>query len=824
MGEARHPSTPTATYRLQLHAGFGFDDARELVPYLAQLGVSHLYLSPILQAATGSLHGYDVVDHARVSAALGGREALTHLSEVAHAHDLGIVVDVVPNHMALVAPEHANRALWDVFRLGRVAPTAHWFDVDWEHTGGRFGLPLLGDTVDAELEADTLRLDVLRPQEAAGLGGQPVLRYFDHVFALAPGSVPDTGDSPASADLRLVLERQHYRLSSWREKTQTLAYRRFFDVDSLVAVRVELPDVFDDTHRLLIDLHNAGVVDGFRIDHPDGLADPQRYLERLRDATGGAWVVVEKILEGDELLPQGWACAGSTGYDALRAVQQALVPPTGDELHKIWVEIGGSADLHLVQQRAKREVVQTLLQPELHRLVRVAVQAAADDGEVVDADRTGDALGQLLVQVDVYRAYVRPGHRVDEASGARLAAAHERARTDRPDLAAELALLVRLLLDTETASPAGRDLIVRFQQTCGPVMAKGVEDTTFYRWHELVALNEVGGDPADLHDPSVQPLHAWARRQAAGHPYGMTTLSTHDTKRSEDVRARLLAAAGDPAAWCAAWEPVRAAAGHAGVDAPTAYLLLQTVVGTWPIDHERLERYVIKATREAKRRTTWTDPDVEYEAAVTRLARQVIDDPGLHGPVVALLCATEDAVRATTLGAKILQLTVPGVPDTYQGCEIVNLSLVDPDNRRPVDHDELQRRLTRLDAGARPRDLHDEKLLVTSRALRLRRQRPDLLGPHATYEPLPGCGPHLIAFLRGPQDPAADGAALVTLATRWPTGLASTGGWRDVTVALPSGRWADVLTGAEVDGGVQPVADLLEQLPVALLVRQLAPA
>jgi len=799
---------PTGTYRLQLHADFGFDDARVLVPYLRRLGVSHLYLSPVLQAVAGSQHGYDVVDHDHVNAELGGEAALVRLADEAHSYGLGVIADLVPNHMALVAPLSLNRPLWQVLLLGRAAPTAHWFDVDWDHVGGRFPLPLLGQTPAEAIRAGDLVLD-----RSGGPDATAVLRYHDQVFPLADGTDLD------DPDLAHVLDQQHYLLASWRDKADVLAYRRFFDVDGLIGIRVEEQDVFDATHAVLVDLHRRGVIDGFRIDHPDGLFDPEGYLEQLRAATAtatgeGAWVVIEKILEGDETLAPGWATAGTTGYDALRAVQQALVPPTSEALEEVWADARGTgrADLQAVELRAKHEVVSGLLQPELRRLTRVAQRAADDAGEQVDASRVEAALTELLVAMDVYRAYVRLGREVQPESAARLGAAAERAHVARPDLTAELTLLERLLLDASTTSAAGRDLIVRFQQTCGPVMAKGVEDTTFYRWFELVALGEVGGDPHAVEEPTVAALHAWALRQAAEHPTGMTTLSTHDTKRSEDVRARLLAAAGDSAVWRAAWAPVRAAADRLGVDRPTAYLVLQTLVGTWPITIERLEEYLVKATREAKRRTTWVDPAEAYEARVVELARSVSDDPALRAAVTGLITATSEANRATVLGAKLLQLTLPGVPDVYQGCEIVDLSLVDPDNRRPVDYDELDRRLARLDAGENPVDLHDEKLLITSRALRLRRQRVDLFGGGGAYEPLRGTGPQLVGFVRG--------GSAVTLVTRWPTRLAAAGGWGDTGVVLPAGSWTDTLTGRAVRGGRQPVRDVLAGLPVALLVRE----
>ncbi len=790
---------PKGTYRLQLHAGFGFDDARALVPYLHRLGVSHLYLSPVLQAVAGSQHGYDVVDHDQINEELGGEGGLVRLADAAHEHGLGVLADVVPNHMALVAPLHLNRPLWQVLRLGRSAPTAHWFDVDWEHVGGRFPLPLLGETPAAAIAAGDLQLE-----RTGGPGGEPVLRYHEHVFPLADGT--DT-----AADITEVLDQQHYLLACWRDKDEVLAYRRFFDVDGLIGVRVEEPDVFDATHALLLDLHHRGVIDGFRIDHPDGLFDPEGYLDRLRAATDGAWVVVEKILEGDEQLPTTWATAGTTGYDALQAVQQALVPPTSGALEEVWADARRDAgtDLMHVELRAKREVLGGLLQPELRRLTRVAVQAARDSGDQSGAAEMSAALTELLVAMDVYRAYVRLDRPVPNGSADRLRAAVERAHLTRPELTSELVRLERLLLDASTTSAAGRDLIMRFQQTCGPVMAKGVEDTTFYRWFELVALGEVGGDPGVVEEPSVAPLHGWAARQAAQHPAGMTTLSTHDTKRSEDVRARLLAAAGDAAAWRAAWVPVRAAADRVGVDRPTAYLVLQTLIGAWPIGRERLEGYLVKATREAKRRTTWVDPDEAYEARVLDLARAVSEDPDLRTAVTGLVAATADANRATVLAAKLLQLTMPGVPDVYQGCEIVDLSLVDPDNRRPVDYAELDRRLARLDTGGPPADLHDEKLLVSSRALRLRRERRDLYGPDGGYEPLSGTGPHLVGFVRG--------GGAITLVTRWPTRLAASGGWGDFTVMLPPGDWTDALGGREFAGGQALVGDVLADRPVALL-------
>ena len=491
--------TVTGTYRLQLHEGFGFADAQAQLPYLASLGVSHLYLSPVLQAVPGSMHGYDVLDHTRVSQDLGGEEGLRALAAAARELDLGLVVDVVPNHMALVAPESANAPLWAVLREGRDAPTAHWFDIDWKSGGGRLGLPVLGGTLAETLEAGDLVLDEL--------DGQPVIRYFEHVYPVALGTEGD--------DVAEVLARQHYQLASWRESDAMLNYRRFFEVDQLIAVRVELPDVFEATHRVLLALNHDGVIDGFRIDHPDGLADPEGYLTQLREATRpGTLIWVEKILEGSERLPTSWACDGTTGYDAMQAIQTALVDPaTAPVLDRVWAEAGGQPDVERSVDASKRQVVDQSLGPEVERLTRRAREALPEQ----DPERLREAVVELLVAGEVYRAYVHPDERLSPLARKRIEDAFVGAVAARLDLEPELELLMRLA-QVEGDDPAAVDFAIRLQQTWGPVMAKGIEDTTFYRWHRLVALNEVGGDPAVLDHASTAPSSRGRRRRPAAAP------------------------------------------------------------------------------------------------------------------------------------------------------------------------------------------------------------------------------------------------------------------------------------------------------------------
>ncbi|MFT4295482.1 MAG: malto-oligosyltrehalose synthase, partial [Micropruina sp.] len=759
----------TATYRLQLHRDFTLDDAAAAVPHLAALGVSHVYLAPILTAVPGSKHGYDVLDHTAINPELGGRDALRRLAARCHEHSLGIVVDVVPNHMALVAPQWRNAPLWDVLRHGRGSSFAHWFDVDWDHLGDRFGLPVLGGPL-----ADTLgelHRDVGRPDEGPA-SGQPVLRYHDHVLPLRP-------DGPATSDLAELLSAQHWLLASFREAGEVLNYRRFFEVDQLVAVRVEEPDVFDATHALLLELHHAGVIDAFRIDHPDGLADPEGYLARLAAACRpGTPIWVEKILEGSERLPS-WACQGTTGYDAAAVIDAALVDPAGvDAVSAAWADAGGEPSLQACVASSKRQVLNQLLQPELNRLQRAATAAlpAADLGLV------WAALSELLLQLHVYRAYVRPGAPVDPALVAPLHQALERVRAARPELAETATALAAVLERPDTApgdAAAAADLCVRFQQTTGPVMAKGIEDTAFYRWHRLVALNEVGGDPACGEHPGVEALHAWAAEQAARWPLGMTALSTHDTKRSEDVRARLIALAGDPAGWRRIVALAARASEAHGVDAATGQLIWQTVAGTPGLTPQRLDAYLTKAVREAKQRSSWLQPDADYERRVGELGRAMLSGGPVADAIEEVAGANADAIRTVTLAQKLIQLTLPGVPDSYQGSELLNLTLVDPDNRGRIDFAAHAARLADLYAGGGDLDLDGEVLLVTSRALRLRRDRPDdFAAGYQAWE----LGAGLLGFRRGTEVLVA-----VRRLPRVPL---------PASVPLPPGDWRDAFTGA----------------------------
>jgi (1->4)-alpha-D-glucan 1-alpha-D-glucosylmutase len=793
---------PVSTYRVQLrgpaddHPGFGFDDAAAVVPYLADLGVTHLYCSPYLQAAPGSAHGYDVIDHTRLNAELGGEVAFDRLVAACRAAGVGIIVDVVPNHMAVSEPESLNAPWWSLLRDGRESPYATWFDVDWDSADnpGKVLVPVLGGPLGEVVD----ELELLEDR----------IRYYDHEVPIAPGT-------RVEGDVLATLERQHYRLSSWRVAGEELDYRRFFDVTTLAGVRVEVPEVFDATHALLVQQVRDGVLDGLRIDHPDGLADPGGYLDRLAAATDGTWVVVEKILEPGEELPSAWATAGTTGYDALNQVLGLFVDPAGEgPLTELWESVTGSrATYPEVVEQTKHLVLREVVAAEVNRLTEVGLRACRTDPRLRDTTRRGlrEALVEVLAGFDVYRAYLPPTGPADEVARHHVDAAVAKALTVLPRRAAEIEVVRRLVLAEGPGGPAAEEFVVRFQQTCGPVMAKGVEDTAFYRYLRLSALNEVGGDPGRF-GTTVAGFDSAAAHATAHWPRTMTTLSTHDTKRSEDVRARLVLLSQCPDEWAEAvrrWH--EAAAPHrspAGPDAVTEQLVWQTLVGAWPLSADRAVAYVEKATREAKAQTSWVDPVREFDDAVASFVRGVVADDAITSELAAFVARLTPAWQITSLAQKAVQLTMPGVADTYQGTELWDLSLVDPDNRRPVDWDLRRATLARLDSGvARLDDTGAAKLQLVARVLRLRRERPDafLAG---TYEGLE-VGGRAVGFVRGDE--------VVTVAPTRALTVERTG-WGDDEVRLPDGIWRDVVTGAERSGTV-PLRELLDAFPVAVLAR-----
>ncbi|HEY3569338.1 MAG TPA: malto-oligosyltrehalose synthase [Thermoanaerobaculia bacterium] len=882
--------SPLSTYRLQLRPEFGFDDAASIADYLSDLGITHLYSSPYLQAARGSAHGYDVVDPTRVNEELGGEEAHARLCRTLGEKGLGQVLDIVPNHMAIT--ERGNTWWWDVLENGAASRYAAYFDVDWNSPQARLQdkvlLPILGDHYGRILENGELEL-VRR-------GGKFEIHYHEHRMPVAPRSLdtliaeavrrcgsPDLafiadslGQLPLATatdresiarrhrdkevlagqlarlaeekpevakaldevvaginadpdQLDDLFQRQNYRVAFWRTAGQELDYRRFFDVHTLIGLRMEDERVFEDTHALVLRWLRQGVLDGVRIDHPDGLRDPEEYFERLRDEAPKAWIVIEKILEPGEPLRESWPVEGTTGYEFLNRVGGLLIDREGEgPLTDLYTELTGqSADWAGLVREKKLLVLSELLASDVNRLAEVFLQVCERHRRHRDYTRfeLRQAIREVVAGFPVYRTYVRAEiGEVTDLDRRYVDEAIEAAKARRSDLPADLLDFFRDLLLLKIRGEVESELVMRFQQLTGPAMAKGVEDTAFYNFHRLIALNEVGGSPGDF-GLCVEAFHRLMAESQRLWPRSLLATSTHDTKRSEDVRARISLLSEIPEDWGkAARRWIDQNAKYRRGDFPdrnAEYLFYQTLVGAWPISAERLTDYMEKATREAKVHTSWTRQNPEYEEALRSFITGVLEDRDFVADLEAFVTPLVEPGRINSLAQTLIKITAPGVPDFYQGSEIWDLSLVDPDNRRPVDYELRRRLLDDLKRGMTPEEIlarADDglpKLWLIHQGLQLRRRLPEAFGPDGAYELLRASGPkaeHVVAFLRGGR-----GGAVAAVAPRLPLRLQ--GDWRGTTLELPPGAWRDELTGEEIAGTARPVAGLLARFPVALLVR-----
>lgn len=922
-------SIPRATARLQFNSEFTLTDALDVVDYYADMGVSHLYASPLLGARKGSTHGYDIVDPTRVNPELGGETALKALVAKLRQRGMGLLLDIVPNHMGVGGPE--NPWWLDVLEWGRQSVYAHWFDIDWNATDpalrGKILLPFLGAQYGEALAEGQI---VLRFDEATG-----ALWFAHHAqrFPLSPSTyaqvltadpalhalcaslldaAPDadveaarrrhatvstalrelwqkpdgraaieqalaqfTSASPESQQrLHTLLEQQHYRLTWWRNAAEEINWRRFFEVTELAGVRVEDDDVFDATHACIFRLYAEGVIDGVRVDHVDGLAWPAQYCRKLRaklqeltsqrpsDVPGGApYIVIEKILTGDETVRTSWQVHGTTGYEFMDQVSALLHDPAGaDPLQQLWFEVSGdtrSFDAHV--QAARRQLLAENFVGELNALVRALHAVARSDIATRDvaAPAIRRVLVELLVTFPAYRTYVHEDGREpeDEALlGRALDDARARVRTADQPLVALLARWLGGETPSSIADPAARQLrmaaITRFQQLTPPLAAKSVEDTAFYRYGRLISRNEVGGDPGRFALP-VQGFHNANLHRLRNFPHTLLATATHDHKRGEDVRARLAVLSELPHAWAESvrkWMTEHQAlrvdlgGGQFAPSAPDQAMLYQMIVGAWPLDlapedHEQLKAYAErvavwqeKAWREAKRQTSWVTPNAAYEDGCRAFLMHLLDGARC-APFIADLRTWVDRLAlpgiCNSLTQTVLRLASPGVPDLYQGAEFWDLSLVDPDNRRLVNYDA---RRAALNAADMQQDFDrmlwrksQIKQPLIQRVLQYRAAEPALFD-EGDYVPLEARGAkaaHVVAFLRRHQ-----GKTLLVAALRLPaTGpQPGAGDWEDTVLVLPqtAGEWRDVLSQdrpvqAAGNDGTLSLAALLGERPVAVL-------
>jgi len=836
---------PRATYRLQFHKGFTFADAERLVPYFARLGISHIYASPITTARAGSMHGYDVIDPTRVNPELGGEQALCALAGGLRSAGLGLIVDIVPNHMAAVA---ANPWWFDVLRSGLQSRYAAYFDIDWnaddEGLHGKVLLPVLGKPLHEAIEAGELKVE-----------GDEV-HYFEHRFPLR-------ADEARSTPLFDLLSRQHYRLASWRIANDAINWRRFFDINELAAMRMEHESAFEDSHALIFRLYAEGVIDGVRVDHVDGLSDPAAYCRKLRARLGALtaqrraprerpYIVVEKILLREETLPTEWSVEGTSGYDFMNDVSAVQHDAAAAQtLDALWRSVSGrSAEFAIEEYAARREIIARSFSAQLEACVASLHRLAEMESAELTRASLRRALIEILAHFPVYRTYPvaasgpardRPFLEVAVGGAKTTCLPSDRIVVEK------LATWLGECTGNPEAATVRNRATTQFQQLSAPIAAKAVEDTAFYRYGRLLSRNDVGFD-ADLLGIDAAQFHARVLRRRHDFPHAMLATATHDHKRGEDVRARI-AVLSEKAAewtkllpdWIARCEPLRqlsngALLPHAGDLA----MLFQTIVGAWPLDldapdhegrrafAERLARWQEKALREAKLATDWTVPNETYESAARQFTMSLVAEnkiPHLLSDIAAFVASISAAGAINGLAQTLLKLTVPGVPDFYQGTEFWDFSLVDPDNRSPVD---FAARIAGLGGApvqalvANGRDGRVKQALI-ARTLALRHACPALFA-EGSYEPLEGRGPladRVIAFARRLGDQVAVVVVPRTasrLLHREQHFLFDVSAWADTVIASEPHDLINLLAAGRPTGALISVGQLFGEFPVALLI------
>lgn len=877
---------PLCTYRIQLTPSFGFAQASSLMPYFAALGVSHIYTSPYLQACPGSTHGYDVVDPQRVNVELGGEEGHKFFLAALEKEGMNHLIDIVPNHMAISVP--GNRWWWDVLENGPSSPYAAFFDVDWESPAGsmrnRILLPVLEDHYGTVLEKGLIMLTIkeasflvsyrdrlypMAPRSMSGIlerigkeSGHSEILFLAYSLENLP--LPSVTDHESTSlrhrnirvikerisslfsqepDLRTIaervvseinedmdgldeiLEKQNYRLAFWSKAREDLAYRRFFDINSLVGIRVEDERVFTETHSLIIKWLNEGTVDGLRVDHPDGLRDPEEYFSRIREKTDNPWILAEKILSPGERLRRSWAIAGTTGYDFLNLAGGLFVEPSSRRrltgIYRSFTRNRKSFDQ--IQMEKKILVLEELFGSDLNRLSQMFLDICGYYRKYRDHTRKDviAALKALVASMDIYRTYISPVRgKISDQDRKAFRRCRKRVKLHFPNVDQGVLKLMEDMILLKKKGALESEFLARFQQLTGPVTAKGVEDTALYCYNPLICLNEVGGDPSSF-GTSLGMFHSDMMHRAAFSPLSLLATSTHDTKRSEDVRCRIALISEMPVEWkkrVTRWRQMNSRYwGDAEPDRNMEYFIYQTLAGVWPVSGDRLLPYLEKAAREAKVNTSWNRINREYEKTLLEFAQGIISDGPFIRELEDLLEILVIPGRINSLSQTLLKLTLPGVPDIYQGCEVWNFCLVDPDNRREVDYRVLsQMKEEAMALGGPPDVVEDErglsKMWLIIKTLEFRKNRASSFGPGSSYEPLYASGEkfsHLICCLRG--------GDCIVMATRFPLKL--DGSWGETLISLPEGEWRNHFTKEIFLEGSVRVSEILESFPVGLLYR-----
>jgi (1->4)-alpha-D-glucan 1-alpha-D-glucosylmutase len=801
---------PVATYRVQFNRDFQLEDARAIVDYLHELGITDLYASPILKARPGSAHGYDVTDPSTVNPEIGDTEELHRLSSALQSHNMGLILDIVPNHMAASLD---NPWWFDVLEKGEESPYASFFDVNWEMK--KVLLPILRRPYGETLENHELVL--------ATENGKQVVQYYEQRLPLAAGA-----ENFRAEAIDQVLSRQHYRLAFWRRAADSINYRRFFDVSDLVGLRVDRDEVFRATHEFPLELLKQGTITGLRIDHVDGLLDPKGYLDRLPET----YVVIEKILGGDEKIPADWRTNGTTGYDFLNFLNGAFVDVEGyRRLTGMYADLTGLTKSRAkIFRERKRQVMAQLFAGEVNALMHRLSELAVEDRyarDLATADLR-EALVSVTARLPVYRTYIRDFH-VEPSDRAYIESAVVAAGRGTAYDFVRRVLLVEPAWYLQNRKQTYLDFVMQWQQLTGPVMAKGLEDTTFYVHNPLLSVNEVG---SDANSPEVffgpEEFHRRNQRRRKHSPHTMNASSTHDTKRSEDIRARINVLSELPDEWLRhlkrwiRWNPSETAP-----DGNEQILIYQTMLGAWPVEMERLKPYITKALREGRTNTSWIDVNAEYEKRVFTFIESLYSSPEFLRDLSLFHRKIAWFGALSSLSQVVLKIASPGVPDFYRGVETWDLSLADPDNRRPVDFPARIAALGQLKEQPSPSELLKNwsdgriKMYVTWKALTFRRSHSELF-LDGDYQPLEVRGKrkgYIVAFARRLKNQwsiAVVPRLLAKMGAAVPLGPKS---WGDTIVELPEGapqHWQNIFTGESISAPLS-ASRLFETFPVALL-------
>ncbi|HEY3860284.1 MAG TPA: malto-oligosyltrehalose synthase [Verrucomicrobiae bacterium] len=822
-------TVPRATYRIQFNHECTLAQARALVPYLHELGVSHIYASPLLKAVPGSMHGYDICDFHQLNPEVGTPADFAALHDELARHKMGLVLDVVPNHMGIDGQN--NQWWWDVLKSGAASRYAGCFDIDWlaadPRLRGKVAMPVLGERYHEAITKGNLRLAEKDGVVTLLTGGQTLPVSPESMAALRKQgplekAIAEINGSPKALDD--FVQKQHYLLMFWRNAPSMLNYRRFFTISSLAGIRIEEEWVLNEAFSLVKEWLAKGWVNGLRVDHADGLRHPEQFLRRLREMAPAAWIVLEKILEPGEPLNPHWPVDGTTGYDFLHVLNGVFIDPEGEKpLSDFYAEFTGETLDYPALVRVKKQlVIREQLAAESTRLTDLLVQIAARHWECRDCTRAelDAAWTELAVCLPVYRTYTGASDdpEVSKRDARLIRAVAAAAREQRPGLPPALFDFLEDLLLLRRRGELEDDFALRFQQLTGPVMAKAVEDTAFYCYARFAALNEVGGDPHRF-GLSLAGFHQWCERQQRLWPNSMAASSTHDTKWGGDARARLALLSERPREWAEAvrrWsrmlEPRRTGQWP---DRRSEYLFYQALAGAWPLSKERALAYMEKAAREGKEHTCWEQPAQDFEAALQRFVSEAMEDGRFMADVERFITPLLDLGWVNSLAQTIVKLTATGVPDIYQGAELWDLNLTDPDNRRTIDFAPRRQILAEArglsaEEAWRRRESGLPKAWLIWKSLAAREHYPSLFSEGA-YEPLPVSGAgasHVLAFMRG-------GGAITVAPRLIGAGLED---WGDTKVELPAGRWKNVLTDTAAVSGMMKV--LTARFPVALLARE----